>query len=67
MSFLTGVLASIGEWLLTKLFSLIAKDIHQYEADKAIDDKTKAEAKAETDAKTIAEKDQADRDLLSGM
>lgn len=67
MAFLAELVAKLLEWVTTTLFVFAKKQITQAEADKAIDDKAKAEAQALKDAQTDEERDKASKDVISGL
>lgn len=67
MTFLIGLAAQIGEWLLAKLFAFIGKEIAVHEKQAAEVDQAKAEKTALVGAQTEAEVDKAARDSLNNI
>lgn len=67
MAFLAGIVASIGEWLLTNLFSWISKDIATAEQQSANQKQDQDEATALQNATTTQQVDDAAKNSLSNL
>lgn len=67
MTFLSGVAASVVEWLLTKGFALFLKDYEQYKANKKAASDAKAKADALKNATTTDEIDKATDGSLDNL
>lgn len=52
MAFLTGIAASVLEWLLSKLLSIVGEEITTITQEQSIEDKAKADQAAAASAKT---------------
>jgi hypothetical protein len=62
VNFLTGIIVALFEWILTKLFALAGKEFSQWQADREIEKKAKADQKKIEEAKTDEERAKAGSD-----
>ena len=67
MTFLVGLAAQVGEWILSKLFALAAKDYAAWQSQRAQAAQAKAEAAALVAAKTAQEVEDAAKASLNGL
>lgn len=61
---LTGILAQVAEFFIQKLIAWGIREAEQSASEKKVDQHAKDVAKGEADAKTPADMDKADGDLL---